>query len=228
PLAFDEPADRTAVAQRQILQLALAALVADRAVERMVDQQELHHVALCLQRLVVAGEDLQPVHDRSGAGRRRLRRPASADLGIDQAHAAVGRDRKLVVVAEARDRNAGLVGGLDDHRTLGRGHLHAIDEDGDVVGRQVRIDGLCAHAATALGTTVPLRSSSTRKRLLTIAYSNSSQKWRRKPCTGQAAASPKAQMVWPSICPAEARSTCRSSTVACMLTTRVIIRYIHP
>ena len=31
-----------AEAERQVLQLALAALVADRAVERMVDQQEFH------------------------------------------------------------------------------------------------------------------------------------------------------------------------------------------
>ncbi len=32
-----------AIAHRLILQIALAALVADRAIERMVDQQELHH-----------------------------------------------------------------------------------------------------------------------------------------------------------------------------------------
>ena len=32
-----------AVGHRLVLQVALAALVADRAVERMVDEQELHH-----------------------------------------------------------------------------------------------------------------------------------------------------------------------------------------
>src|SRR3546814_1339472 len=84
--------------QRQVLQFALAALVADRAVERMVDQQELHHVALRLERLVAAREDLHAVHDGGGAGRRRL----AHLLDVDQAHAAVGRDRQLVVVAEAR------------------------------------------------------------------------------------------------------------------------------
>src|SRR5206468_10154512 len=41
-----------AVAHRQILQLAFAALVADRAIERVVDEQELHHALLRLQRLV--------------------------------------------------------------------------------------------------------------------------------------------------------------------------------
>src|SRR5690606_34505731 len=143
-------------------------------------------------------------------------------------HAAVGGDRQLVVVAEARDRDAGLVGGMDDHRALGRGELDAVDEDGDVVRRQVRVHGLRAHAATCLRTTVPSRSSSTRKRPFTMRYSNSPQKWRRKPCIGHAAASPKAQMVWPSICPAAARSMCRSSTVAVPSTTRLTMRYIQP
>src|SRR5690606_1020752 len=138
-------------------------------------------------------------------------------------------DGQLVVVAETRDRDAGLVGNLDDHRPLGRGQLDAVDEDGDVVRRKVRVDGLRTHAATSTleRTTVPLRSSSTRKRLFTIAYSNSCQKWRRKPCTGHAAASPNAQMVWPSICPAAVRSMCRSSSVASRLAMRVSMRYIQ-
>ena len=59
---------------------------------------------------------------QAGAGLRRL-------LDFDQAHAAVGRDRQLVVVAEARDRDAGLVGGMDDHRALRRGHRDAVDLD---------------------------------------------------------------------------------------------------
>src|SRR3546814_9627667 len=99
-------------------------------------------------------------HHRRGAGRRRL----AHLLDLDQAHAAVRGDRQLVVVAEARDRDAGLVGGLDDHRALGRGQFDAVDEDGDLVRRQVGVDGLGAHAATAFGTTVPSRSSSTRNR----------------------------------------------------------------
>jgi hypothetical protein len=32
-----------AVGERLVLQVALAALVADRAIERVVDEQELHH-----------------------------------------------------------------------------------------------------------------------------------------------------------------------------------------
>ena len=45
-LALVEARDVAAEADRQVLQLALPALVADRAVERMVDQQELHGRAL--------------------------------------------------------------------------------------------------------------------------------------------------------------------------------------
>ena len=148
-LALVEAADRTAIAQRHVLQLALAALIADRAVQRVVDEQELHHRALELQCLLAAGGDLHAIHHRGGAGRRRLRRL----LHVDQAHAAVGGDRQLFVVAETRDRNARLVGGLDDHRALRHDQRLAIDLDGDVIGRDARIStrivGLRAHAAAA-------------------------------------------------------------------------------
>ncbi|MCW0449263.1 hypothetical protein NB706_002097 [Xanthomonas sacchari] len=149
-LALVEAADRAAIAQRHVLQLALAALIADRAVQRMVDQQEFHDAALVLQRLVAAGLHLHAVHDRRGAGRRRLGRL----LDVDQAHAAVGRDRQLLVVAEARDRNAGLVGGLDDHRALRHDQRLAVDLDGHMAFRHDRggragIVGLRAHAAAA-------------------------------------------------------------------------------
>ncbi len=144
-LALVETADRTAIAQRYVLQFALAALIADRAVQRMVDEQELHHRALELQCLLTAGGDLHAVHHRGSAGRRRLRRL----LHVHQAHAAVGGDRQLLVVAEARNRNACLVGRLDDHRTLGHDQRLAIDLDGHVVWWHVRVYGLRAHAAAA-------------------------------------------------------------------------------
>src|SRR5690606_21271591 len=137
-------------------------------------------------------------------------------------------DYQLVALSDVRDLYHGLVRGRDVHRDRRRRQFHHVDEDGDVVGRQVLVHRLRTHAATCFGTTVPLRSSSTRKRPFTMRYSNSSQKWRRKPCIGQAAASPKAQMVWPSIWPAAARSMCRSSTVALPSATRVTMRYIQP
>src|SRR5690606_7180047 len=53
--ALGEAADRAAITHGQILQLALAALIADRAIQRVVDQQELHHVALRIQRTLGLG-----------------------------------------------------------------------------------------------------------------------------------------------------------------------------
>ena len=121
-------------------------------------------------------------------------------LDVDQAHAAVGGDRQLVVVAEARDRDAGLVGGLDDHRALG--DLHR--DSPSISIRRDQVDGLTVFRRWRSCRLLPSFRSSTRNRLFRMAYSNSCQKWRRKPCTGHAAASPKAQMVWPSIWPAAA------------------------
>src|SRR6185295_16576509 len=42
-LVLGEAAGVDAIAHRLVLQVALAALVADRAIQRMVDQQEFHH-----------------------------------------------------------------------------------------------------------------------------------------------------------------------------------------
>ena len=87
-LALVEARRVAAEAHREILQLALAALVADRAVERMVDEQELHRRLLRADGLRRLGEDLHALGDGRGAGRQRLRRL----LHFHQAHAAVGRD----------------------------------------------------------------------------------------------------------------------------------------
>ena len=54
-LALGEARDVAAEAHRQILQLALPALIADRAVERMIDEQEFHGGALRADRLAATG-----------------------------------------------------------------------------------------------------------------------------------------------------------------------------
>jgi hypothetical protein len=51
-LFFAVARGRAAIADARVLQLALAALVADRAVQRVVDQQELHHALLRLDGLL--------------------------------------------------------------------------------------------------------------------------------------------------------------------------------
>ena len=146
-LALGKTRHRAAVAHRQILQLALAALIADRAIQRMVDQQKFHHVALRRQRSLRLGEHLHAFHHRRGAGRLRLRHGLAAHLRLDHAHAAIRRDRQFVVIAETRDRNAGLVGRGDDHRVLRHLHGLAVDLDVDEVGCGIRRGRLRAHAA---------------------------------------------------------------------------------
>ena len=99
-----------AVGHRLVLQIALAALVADRAIERMVDQQELHHPfarlahhrALGVDHLGRAVAVRRQVLHAHRAGRLRLRH---AD-DLDQAHAAVAGDRQPLVEAEARNLGA--------------------------------------------------------------------------------------------------------------------------
>src|SRR5690606_14483009 len=118
-----------AEAEREVLQLALAALIADRAVERMVDQQELHRRLLRRDRALRAREDLHAVHDgrrARGGGLRRL-------LDLDEAHPAVRRDAELVVVTEARDVDPRAIGYLDQHFALARLERHAVDFDLDRV-----------------------------------------------------------------------------------------------
>ncbi len=114
---------RAAVADGQVLQLAFAALVADRAVQRVVDQQELHHRLLRLDRLVALGAHDHALRHRRGAGRHRLGRL----LHVDQAHAAVGRDAEFLVIAEVRDVGPRLVGRMHDHAAFGDLHLLAVD-----------------------------------------------------------------------------------------------------
>src|SRR5262249_58725732 len=98
------------VGHRLILQIAFAALVADRAVKRMIDQQELHHAFARLAHHRRASLDLRRLALRAGtavahgpgAGGNRLGRAGQ----FHQAHAAVARDRQPLVEAEARDLGA--------------------------------------------------------------------------------------------------------------------------
>ena len=124
----------------------------------MIDQQKFHHVALRRQCALRFGEDLHAFHHRRRARRLRLRYRLAADLGFDHAHAAVRRDRQLLVIAEARDRDAGLVGSSDDHRVLRHLHGLAVDFDVDEIrsrGRRCSRGRLRTHAATPCSSLLP-------------------------------------------------------------------------
>ena len=73
-----------------VLQLALAGLIADRAVERVVDEQHLEHALARVERLLGMHVHDLPFGHRRRARRRELRRL----LDFDEAHAADAGDRE--------------------------------------------------------------------------------------------------------------------------------------
>ena len=87
------------------------------------------------QRLGSGGLDgMVVLGDRGRAGGQRFRRL----LHLHEAHAAIGRDRQLFVVAEARHVRVMGVGDVDDHRALLRLARDAIDFDVDEVLAHLR------------------------------------------------------------------------------------------
>ena len=115
PLVLAIAAAVKAIGHRLVLQIAFAALIADRAVERMVDEQELHHPVAGLFGHLAIGADHHVVGRRHRAGGDRLRR----FFLLDQAHAAIAGDRQALVEAEMGDFDAGELAGLQ-HGRAGR------------------------------------------------------------------------------------------------------------
>ena len=99
------------VTDGQILQLTFTTLIADRAIQRMIDQQKLHDFFLGLDRLVALGAHDHAGRDRRGAGRQRLGRL----FHLDQTHAAIGRNRQFFVIAKMRDVRAQFIGRVHHH-----------------------------------------------------------------------------------------------------------------
>jgi len=132
-LVFLEPAAVNAIGHRLVLQVALAALIADRAIEWMVDQQEFHHPfarlahhrALGIDHLGRAVAVGRQVLDAHGTGRLRLRH---AD-NLDQAHAAVAGDRQPLVEAEARDLGARGLARLEQRVLRRHLDLASVDDE---------------------------------------------------------------------------------------------------
>ena len=109
-----------------VLQIALTGLVADRAVERVIDQQELQHRAPALLGLVALGLHDHSLDDRRIAGDLELWEL----FNLHKADAAVACDGEPGVVAIARNEDPQLLRGLDDHGSLGHAYLMAVDAQG--------------------------------------------------------------------------------------------------
>ena len=112
-----------AITHSQVLQLALTALVANRAIERVVDQQKLHDRLLGRNRLVALGAHDHALRHGRGAGGHGL----GGFFNLDQAHAAVGRNREFLVVAEMGDVGAGFFSGMHDHAAFGNFHFLTVE-----------------------------------------------------------------------------------------------------
>jgi hypothetical protein len=134
---FDEPVVRLAVLVAVILKAAHPGLVADRAVERMIDQEILHDHPLMLFDLGAIRDQDRPVLGRGLAARDELGdhldlaglRVLRSDL--DLAHPAVGDDRKRRVPAVIRNVDTGQLRRLDgvELLPLGEGVFLAVDDD---------------------------------------------------------------------------------------------------
>ena len=120
-----------AEAEGAVLQRALAALVADRAVERVVLEQELQHAVLAVAGGVgVRAHDHVRLHGGAAGGLQ-----AAHALHLDQAHAAGADGRAQArLVAEDRHLDAVGVGGVDQHRPGRRGHAAAVQLELDLLG----------------------------------------------------------------------------------------------
>ena len=116
------------------MQIAFAALVTDRAIKGVVDQEKLHHPfagffdhgRVCLDHRGLAFGAGTQVLDLHRAGRSGLGR---ATNHLDQAHAAVACDGEAFVIAEARDFNTCRFAGLNERH--GARHLDFLTVDND-------------------------------------------------------------------------------------------------
>jgi hypothetical protein len=108
---------------REVLKRALAALVAYRTIERMVDEEELENAGSSGDDLGIARRDHHAVGARRGARRLQLRHL----LDLHHADAARTVDAKARVITVVGERNPVLDGGLQDRSALFDRKLPAID-----------------------------------------------------------------------------------------------------
>ncbi len=127
-LGLDETGAPEPPAEGDVLQRALAALVAHGAIERMVDEQELDDRVLRMAHAVGLRVHDHPVLD----GRRTRGLELRHALDLDQAHAAgAHRLAQLGLVAEVGDLDVPEPGRVDQHRPFDRAHLAAVDRELD-------------------------------------------------------------------------------------------------
>lgn len=121
---ISEPAAIAAKSHALVLQIALASLVANRTIQRMINQQELHDTLPGLASQVRVGLDPPALHDRHRAGGDWLQ----LLLDLHQAHPAVPSDCQPLVVAEPGDLYPDLGRRLENRRSRRNLHWLVVDE----------------------------------------------------------------------------------------------------
>src|SRR5207248_11653012 len=121
----------------EFLQATFTRLVANRTVERMIDEKTFHDALTALLGQGRVGPDSHAFAHILRTGDLRTRHPVDHGLSVsaefrfavrshswqahfDQAHTAVAGGAELFVVAIARDITAGLFACLDQARSLGK------------------------------------------------------------------------------------------------------------
>ena len=127
-LFLDEARFVEAVAEGHVLEFALAAFVADGAIERMIREEELDHVLARFVDLVGGGLHHHAVGCDERAGGLQL----GHFFDFDEAHAASGLQREAGVVAERRDFDALRFCRFDHKRAGVGGDWLAVDCEGDL------------------------------------------------------------------------------------------------
>ena len=134
PLGFDQLADAGAKAHGLVLQGALTALVADGAIQRVVEQQKGQVRLLHILHRLRVGLDHHIRGHRHRAGRLQHHPTRAGDF--HQAHAAAGHRVELGVAAKDGDLDVQLGGGIHHQRALGHLDLAVVDRQCDKVGHK--------------------------------------------------------------------------------------------
>src|SRR5438128_1199405 len=120
-----EPARLQIMLHVVILQPALARLIADGTIERVINEKKLHHRFSDRQDFRALRQNRHTLRDHCVAG--------DLELGhlfdLDETHTAIARDRKFCVIAVVRNGDPHLRRRLNDGLTLGAGHLFTVNNN---------------------------------------------------------------------------------------------------
>ncbi len=143
---FGEAAFAGAVAEHHVLQFALAALVADRAVEGVVGQQEFERVLAGGSHLCGVGMDYHAVADGQRTRHLQLRH----FFHFHETHSAGSLKGVAFVVAERRNLDARAFGRFDDKGAGRRFELPAVDCKFHQISHWI-LFSFCLRAGSAFG-----------------------------------------------------------------------------